>query len=98
MRNTDNVPRSQTIVLTHGQAITLSKPRRGSWLVCARGTIWITEPGDARDHLLREGERRVLASRRGTVVSAIGAAELRVVAGRRLSAAYPATVTACVDC
>jgi len=98
MRNTDAIGDSRVIKLAQGEAMTLRRPRRGSWLVSERGTIWITEPGDPTDYLLREGEGRWVASRRGIVVSAIGPAELRIVAGRQYSTVYPATVTARADC
>jgi len=95
-----------SIHLASREAVTLPRRRDGLWLVCVRGYLWITEPGDAVDYLLSEGERRFLPPAAGIVVSAIGPAEARLVAEDRgslvlhrrgnLPASEPAA--ACADC
>ena len=95
-----------TIQLASRQALTVPRPRSGMWLVCVRGYLWITLPGDPADYLLGEGERRFLPPCPGIVVSAIGPSEARFVPDRRGSLvirprgdrAASGPAAACADC
>ncbi len=78
--------------------MSVRRPPRGTWLVCQNGCLWVTEPGDRADRLLREGERMLLPPRRGIVVSAIGGGTAALTMERSLPAVFRAAAAACVDC
>jgi hypothetical protein len=56
---------------------------RGLRVRVAAGAVWLTQHGDARDVVLREGESFVIDRSGRTVVQALDAAELRLDAAAR---------------
>lgn len=89
---------NRTIQLADGQAMTIRLPLRGAWLVCLHGCLWVTEPGDRDDRVLREGERMALLRRRGIVISAIGGARAALELAPRATAVLRPMAAACADC
>lgn len=45
----------------------LAGVRTGDKVICTHGILWVTQEGDAQDHMLRQGQRFV-AERPGVVV------------------------------
>ncbi|BCR03659.1 hypothetical protein DESUT3_07280 [Desulfuromonas versatilis] len=72
------------MLLREGEILTLQGDARGVRLRCADGVLWITQPGDSNDYLLRNG-REFTVARRGTVV-VLALREARVAALPRRAA------------
>jgi hypothetical protein len=51
----------------------------GARVLCVRGALWLTQPGDATDHVLAEGETFDVTSRGRVVVQALKSARVRIV-------------------
>lgn len=67
------------LALARREWVVLSQVRRRT-LVCEAGELWVTLDGDDEDHVLRAGERLVVAANASVIVSATREAVLRVVA------------------
>ena len=52
--------------------------QRGQSVNCERGTLWLTQSGDATDHLLHAGDCFTVQNRGKVVVQALKAGEFRV--------------------
>jgi Protein of unknown function (DUF2917) len=73
------------IVLQHQEMLALPGNRGGVRFSCAAGDLWITQEGDARDHLLRPGQDFATRLPGEIVVTALAESRLRLSpAGRRL--------------
>jgi hypothetical protein len=57
--------------LNRGQPISMDGDRRGSRLRCLSGQVWITQPGDAMDHLLAAGNDFIITRPGRVVVQAL---------------------------
>jgi hypothetical protein len=49
--------------------------RPGMSIVCLDGRLWVTQEGDAVDHILEAGERFEVASHGALIISAFGQAD-----------------------
>lgn len=58
------------ILLEQGEMLVFDRNRRERQVVCREGLLWITQAGDPRDHLLRDGGRFVSKTRGRIVVTA----------------------------
>ncbi|WP_298234730.1 DUF2917 domain-containing protein [uncultured Azohydromonas sp.] len=67
------------LALARREWVVLSQVRRQT-LVCEAGELWVTLDGEGEDHVLRPGERLVVAANASVIVSATREAVLRVVA------------------
>lgn len=67
------------LALARREWVVLSQVRCRT-LVCEAGELWVTLDGDDEDHVLRPGERLVVAANASVIVSATREAVLRVVA------------------
>lgn len=63
------LPMTQLFSLEAHQTLKLKNSKKIS-LVCSSGTVWITNPGDQKDYIIRTGERLELKvhSRRAPVI------------------------------
>ncbi len=67
------------LALARREWVVLSQVRQQT-LVCEAGELWVTLDGEGEDHVLRAGERLVVAANASVIVSATREAVLRVVA------------------
>ena len=67
--------RQSMICLEAGQVLSLDDAE-GTTLAAERGTLWVTEEGDARDHIIEPGETFVIAKAGRTVVQAMQSASI----------------------
>lgn len=67
------------LALARREWVVLLQVRRQT-LVCEAGELWVTLDGEGEDHVLRPGERLVVAANASVIVSATREAVLRVVA------------------
>jgi hypothetical protein len=67
------------LALARREWVVLSQVRHQT-LVCEAGELWVTLDGEGEDHVLRPGERLVVAANASVIVSATREAVLRVVA------------------
>lgn len=65
-------------VLRAGELQPVNHLHAGAAVYCRRGTLWVTQAGDAADHVLREGERFAPAPTGGVVVQALEDAAVEV--------------------
>ena len=76
MRIWPSRPRLRTrITLSRGGVLAVRIPRRLR-TVCRKGTLWITQPGDAADFILAATQQYRSPARRKIVIQAIDDAEL----------------------
>ena len=59
-----------SIALESGQVVTLDDAR-GTRIVTRTGSVWVTEEGDVRDHVVGPGEVLMVAHNGRTVVQAL---------------------------
>jgi len=59
--------RAMTLPLEQAAFYQLSGDRRGAEIRCSRGALWVTQPGDPTDHILRAGEGMIV-SRPGSIL------------------------------
>lgn len=52
--------------------------KRGPAVACLEGTVWITQAGDPRDHVLVAGEKFAINRRGAVLVEAVREARVRV--------------------
>lgn len=67
------------LALARREWVVLSQVRCQT-LVCEAGELWVTLDGEGEDHVLRPGDRLVVAANASVIVSATREAVLRVVA------------------
>jgi len=78
-------------ILLHNQELLAIPGRRaGLRVCCSAGRLWVTQQGDSRDHLLKQGES--FSSRLGgeIVVTALANSRVALQPGGRLVAERPA--------
>ncbi|RMF46101.1 MAG: DUF2917 domain-containing protein [Deltaproteobacteria bacterium] len=70
------------LLLAKGEILSLDN-HRTTVVYCLDGLLWLTRPGDSRDHLLRPGQQFSLKTSARVVVMALetGRLELRSAAG-----------------
>ena len=73
--------KAPTIALETGQVVTLDDAR-GTRIVTRVGTVWVTEEGEARDHVVDAGDTLVVARPGRTVVQALKPAWISLADGR----------------
>jgi hypothetical protein len=61
------------IALEPGQVVTLDDAQ-GTRIVARLGTVWVTEEGDTRDHIVGPGDALIVAHSGRTVVQALKSA------------------------
>ena len=61
------------IALEPGQVVTLDDAQ-GTRIVARSGTVWVTEEGDSRDHVVGPGDALIVAHSGRTVVQALKSA------------------------
>jgi DUF2917 family protein len=76
--------RSPLLSLEAGQVVTLDDAR-GARILSRTGTVWVTEEGDSRDHIVGPGDTLIVAHPGRTVVQALKAAWISI--GEGVSAA-----------
>ena len=59
------------IALEAGQVVTLDDAQ-GTRILARMGTVWVTEEGDVKDHVVGPGETLLVAHPGRTVVQALG--------------------------
>jgi hypothetical protein len=59
--------RAMTLPLERAGFCRLSGDRRGARIRCSRGSLWVTQPGDPLDYVLRAGDG-LTVTRRGTIL------------------------------
>ena len=69
--------RAPVLDLHAGQVVTLVDAA-GTRIAARRGRIWITEEGDREDHVLVEGEARIVGRGGRTVVQALEPARIAI--------------------
>ena len=69
------------LALEAGQVVTLDDAQ-GTRIVARSGTVWVTEEGENRDHIVGPGDALVLARSGRTVVQALKTAWISLVDGR----------------
>ena len=62
--------KAPSIALETGQVVTLDNAR-GTRIATRIGTVWVTEEGDTRDHVVGPGEALLVAHNGRTVVQAL---------------------------
>jgi len=55
------------VCLTHNQVFKMDGDKRGIQIVCRQGNLWVTQADDLEDHVLKDGDRFIVA-RPGLVV------------------------------
>ena len=65
--------RKPVIALEPGQVVTLDDAK-GTRIVARLGTVWVTEEGDTRDHIVGPGDALIVAHSGRTVVQALKSA------------------------
>jgi hypothetical protein len=65
--------RKPVIALEPGQVVTLDDAQ-GTRIVARLGTVWVTEEGDTRDHIVGPGDSLIVAHSGRTVVQALKSA------------------------
>lgn len=71
--NASRIPRSDStlrVVLAAGDILRLMPRRLPGTVTCIQGTCWLTQEGDALDHLLGTGMAHVLGRRGLTLIQA----------------------------
>jgi hypothetical protein len=68
------------IALEAGQVVTLDDAQ-GTRIVTRMGTVWVTEEGDARDHVIGPGDALVVARPGRTLVQALQASWISLADG-----------------
>ena len=68
------------LALAEGQVLTLDDAA-GLRILARSGTVWITEEGSPRDHIVRAGDTLIVARGGRTVVQAIAAAWVSLAEG-----------------
>ncbi len=63
--------RGGEVTLRAGEVFALSSDARGVTIVCQKGTLWVTQAEDIVDHLLRAGERFVVANKGRVLVQGL---------------------------
>jgi len=66
------------ILLRRDESFTIAGSGNGVVVVCREGTLWITQAGDTRDHLLNAGERYTVRGSGVVVIEALRPADLRI--------------------
>ena len=82
---------SPMVALEPGQVISLDDAE-GFRILASRGTVWVTEEDDLRDHIIGPGDALVIAKPGRTVVQALAPAWISIRDG--LAAANDPTQTA----
>lgn len=72
--------RTPLLALEPGQVVTLDDAQ-GTRIVARSGTVWVTEEGEARDHIVAPGDALVVARSGRTVVQALQAAWISLADG-----------------
>ncbi len=72
--------RTPLLALEPGQVVTLDDAQ-GTRIVARSGTVWVTEEGEARDHIVAPGDALVVARPGRTVVQALQAAWISLADG-----------------
>lgn len=68
------------IALEAGQIVSLDDAQ-GTRILARAGTVWVTEEGEARDHVVEAGDALVVARPGRTVVQALRPAWISLAAG-----------------
>lgn len=66
------------IRLNKGEILRFEGDLRGLGLRCTDGTLWVTQQGDGRDHILKPGDRMEICLKGKVVLQACGKTELRL--------------------
>jgi hypothetical protein len=72
--------KAPVVALEAGEVLTL-EDAQGTTILARLGTVWITEEGDERDHIVGPGDSLVVARRGRTVVQALKAAWVSLTEG-----------------
>lgn len=51
----------------------------GTTVVCEKGLLWLTQPEDYKDYMLKPGEKMTISKRHGVLIEALSEAGLRIV-------------------
>jgi len=76
------------LVIGKNESVSLKGDFRGQQLECLEGTIWLTQSGDGRDHILRPGGSFIVRTKGHIVLTARSGARLglsrsvRILAGK----------------
>ena len=70
-----------TIALETGQVVTLDDAQ-GTRILTRVGTVWVTEEGDSRDHVIGPGDALVVARPGRTLVQALQPAWISIAEGK----------------
>ncbi len=72
------------LILRPGETVSFTPLRRGTAVVCISGIVHVTQAGDARDYVLREGDSAQMGARGKVVMSCFrGPAAVLIEGGRR---------------
>ena len=81
------------LLLEQRELLDLGHNRQGLIIICRAGTCWLTQSGDARDYLLRCGQKHEVRGNGQLILSAIGPCRVRLATQKPLRRALiPATV------
>lgn len=69
--------KSPSLALESGQVVTLDDAK-GVRISSRTGTLWVTEEGSTKDHIVGPGDSLILAHRGRTVVQALQAAWISI--------------------
>jgi hypothetical protein len=80
------------LLLDRGELLNLGQKLQGLTIVCRAGTCWLTQTGDARDHILRGGHQFQVRAKGQLVLYATARCRLQLVAEKAtLCPLIPAT-------
>jgi hypothetical protein len=72
--------KGNVVALAAGQVLTLDDAA-GTRILARSGTVWVTEEGDSKDHIVDAGDTLIVARPGRTVVQALKAAWISIGAG-----------------
>ena len=55
-----------------------AKIQPGTTVVCEKGILWLTQPGDFEDHMLKPGQRLVIGKLNNVLIEALSEANLSI--------------------
>lgn len=68
------------LLLNSGELLNLGEHLQGLTIICQSGTCWLTQAGDPRDYILRNGRQLEIRTKGQVVACAMGSCRLQLVA------------------
>ncbi len=71
------------LLLPHQEMIRIDGDARGLTILCHQGSLWLTQPGDMRDHILTVGDTFTIGQKGIIAIAALQNAFLEMVPRKR---------------